>query len=80
MKPCPFCGTKIDSNDPDTLYPSGTGWEDDEGGYRSYHSVYDVPKTQRCYKIVCQEHYGGCGTEVHGDSVREVIEKWNTRV
>jgi hypothetical protein len=79
-KPCPFCGKKIDINDEDTLYPSGTGWKDSGEGYRHYVSIYDVPKEQWCYKIVCQEHYGGCGAEIHGDSVDETIEKWNRRV
>lgn len=78
--PCPFCGSKINAEDPDTLYPSGTGWEDAGEGYRHYVSSYNVPKEQWCYKIVCQEHYGGCGAEIHGDSVDEVKEKWNKRV
>ena len=78
--PCPFCGKAINANDNDTLYPSGTGWKEEADGFRSYHSVYDVPKEQWCYKIVCQEHYGGCGAEIHGDSIEEVKEKWNKRV
>ena len=79
MKPCPFCGSKIDAEDLDTLYPSGTGWKDARDGYRHYVSDYDVPKEYWCYTIVCQEHYGGCGAEVHGDSIPEVKEKWNRR-
>ncbi len=79
MKPCPFCGNAINADDVDTLYPSGTGWKDD-GECRHYVSVYEVPREQWCYKIVCQEHYGGCGTEIHGDSIEEVKEKWNKRV
>lgn len=78
-KPCPFCGKKIDPTDIDTLYPSGTGWETGEGGYRHYVSAREVPKEQWCYKVVCQEHYGGCGAEVHGDSKEEALEKWNRR-
>ena len=77
--PCPFCGKKIDPTDIDTLYPSGTGWETGEGGYRHYVSAREVPKDQWCYKVVCQEHYGGCGAEVHGDSKEEALEKWNRR-
>ena len=79
MKSCPFCGKVMDADDPDTLYPSGTGWKDAGDGYRHYVSIYDVPKEQWCYKIVCQEHYGGCGTEIHGDSIEEVKKKWNKR-
>lgn len=81
MRPCPFCGRAINADDIDTLYPSGTGWkEDEDGGLRHYVSVYEVSEEQWCYKIVCQEHYGGCGAEVYGDSIEEVKEKWNTRV
>lgn len=78
-KPCPFCGMDINANDHDTLYPSGTGWKDTGEGYRHYVSAYDVPKEQWCYKIICNESYGGCGAELHGDSVGEVLEKWNRR-
>ena len=79
MKPCPFCGKSIDANDVDTLYPSGTGWVESDS-HRHYVSIYEVPKEQWCYKIVCQEHYGGCGAEVYGDSIEEVKEKWNKRL
>ena len=79
MRTCPFCGSKINADDLDTLYPSGTGWKE-EDGHRHYVSVYEVPREQWCYKIVCQEHYGGCGAEMHGDSITEVKEKWNKRI
>lgn len=78
MKPCPFCGKSIDADDRDTLYPSGTGWKDD-GEIRYYVSIYETSREQWCYNIVCQTHYGGCGAEVHGDSITEVKEKWNRR-
>lgn len=79
-KPCPFCGHSIDPNDIDTLYPSGTGWIDHHtDAFRSYVSAYEVPKEQWCYKIICNESYGGCGAEVHGDSIDETLDKWNTR-
>lgn len=77
-KPCPFCGMTCNL-DLDTLYPSGTGWKDAGAGYRHYVSASDVPKEQWCYKIVCNESYGGCGAEMHGDNTNEVIEKWNKR-
>lgn len=77
-KDCPFCGMKCNL-DIDTLYPSGTGWVDAGEGYRHYVSRSDVPREQWCYKIICNESYGGCGAEMHGDSVEEVINKWNKR-
>lgn len=77
-KPCPFCGM-ICNLDLDTLYPSGIGWKDAGVGYRHYVSAWGVPKEQWCYKIVCNESYGGCGAEIQGDSTTEVIEKWNKR-
>lgn len=81
MKPCPFCGMKIDPDDPDLVYPSGTGWkEEPEIGFRSYHRACDVPEEQWCYKVVCQTHYGGCGCTMSGDSKEEAIENWNRRV
>ncbi len=80
MKPCPFCGKKVDLNDEDTLYPNGTGWKDREGGYRSYHPFREVPKEQWCYSIHCVLHHGGCGVEMSGDTIKEAINKWNRRV
>lgn len=81
-KDCPFCGMK-NNLDIDTLYPSGTGWKEEQlsdgNTIRYYVSAYDVPKEQWCYKVVCNESYGGCGAEIHGDSIDEVIDKWNTR-
>lgn len=78
MKPCPFCGMTC-YPDIDTLYPAGYGWkEDDEGRY--YVTAYEVPKEQWCYKLMCNESYGGCGATLYGDSKEEVIAKWNRRV
>lgn len=83
-KPCPFCGAPVDENDIDTLYPSGSAWVDDDYGdgtdFRHYVRATGVPKEQWCYKIICNESYGGCGAEIHGDSIEETIEKWNKRV
>lgn len=81
MKPCPFCGMKVDMEDYDTLYPSGTGWEyNEELGMRTYHSFREVPKEQWCYTMHCVTTAGGCGAEMPGDSRDEAIEKWNRRV
>lgn len=82
MKPCPFCGMKLDPDDIDTVYPSGVGWmeyRDENFECRSYHAATAVPKEQWCFKVICNESYGGCGAEIHGDSREEAIEKWNTR-
>jgi hypothetical protein len=76
--PCPFCGKPVDLEDHDTLYPSGTGWRDDENG-RTYQRYNQVPKEQWCWKLVCNELSGGCGAEIHGDSRQEALAKWNTR-
>ena len=80
MKPCPFCGMEINPSDPDLVYPTGTGWKNESGGYRSYHQAYDVPKENWCYQVVCQTHYGGCGATMSGDSKQEAIDNWNKRV
>jgi len=67
---CPFCNNKL-SDEPDTLYPSGTTWEDSErcrfyGGHKEYRN--------KCWNIVCT-----CGAGLHGDSRGEVVFKWNNR-
>lgn len=80
MKPCPFCGMEVDLSDPDTLYPSGTGWKDRPDGLRSYHSFREVPREQWCWDMHCPTTAGGCGAVMSGDSREECIEKWNTRV
>ena len=83
-KNCPFCGMK-NNLDIDTLYPSGIGWKEDDLGdgttFRHYVSIYseDLPREQWCYKVVCNDSYGGCGATMHGDSIEEVINKWNKR-
>lgn len=33
-----------------------------------------------CWKIVCNELYGGCGIEMQGDSKEEVLEKRDKRI
>ena len=78
VMPCPFCGRHPDIGDGDTLYPTGTGWKQDDG-YRSYHRYTEVPKEQWCYGMHCTESSGGCGAEVHGDSAVEALAKWNSR-
>lgn len=76
--PCPFCGKTVDLNNEDTLYPTGTGWKI-FGEYRTYHSFREVPKEQWCWGMHCPTVAGGCGAEIHGDSKKEALQKWNTR-
>ena len=79
-EPCPFCGKKVDMEDHDTLYPSGSGWKDNEElQIRTYHRAFEVPKEQWCWAMHCPMQSGGCGAEMHGDSREEVLEKWNRR-
>lgn len=84
MKPCPFCGMKINPDDIDLVYPSGIGWKEDDWGdgtlYRHYVRALEVPKEQWCYQVVCQTHYGGCNASITGDSKEEAIANWNKRV
>ena len=77
IPPCPFCGKKVDLEDEDTLYPSGSGWLfNAELGIRTYHRYNEVPKGQLCYGMHCPEPSGGCGAEIHGDSKEEALVKW----
>lgn len=78
LKPCPFCGKKVDEDLDDALYPTGHGWKE-EGGHRYYVSYREVPKEQWCWQVLCPEVSGGCGAEVTGDSRDEAIAKWNSR-
>lgn len=79
MKDCPFCGHHVDLEDPDVLYPNGTGWKIRSDGLRSYHHFREVPPDQWCYSMHCPTTSGGCGAEISGDSKEEAVEKWNRR-
>lgn len=80
MLPCPFCGKEVDLDCPDTLYPSGIVWVNDEECYRFYgtRKQYPVPDGH-CYTLHCNNGVG-CGAQMHGDSAEEVIEQWNRRI
>lgn len=79
--PCPFCGKRVDLEDYDTLYPSGTFWRDDkEIGLRTYHSRKNSrPSDRQCYGMHCPVTSGGCGATVYGDTESDAISKWNRR-
>jgi len=78
--PCPFCGMAVDLEDPDTLYPSGTGWKfNEELQMRTYHSFREVPPEQWCYGLHCSVQAGGCGAEMHGDTKSDTLAAWNKR-
>lgn len=68
----------VDFEDGDTLYPTGTGWLE-EDGLRHYVRYTDAPKNQWCWGMHCPEPAGGCGAEVHGDTKDEALAKWNRR-
>jgi hypothetical protein len=79
---CPFCGRSLDVEDSDTLYPNGRGWIAQEYGpttILSYHSFREVPKSQWCWDVICNESLGGCGASISGNTREEAIEKWNRR-
>lgn len=80
MKPCPFCGKEVEIDDDETLYPTGTGWEINTAGYKTYKSFRNVPREQWCWSMHCPETHGGCGVEMSADTKEEAIEKWNKRV
>lgn len=77
-KNCPFCGM-YNNLDIDTLYPNGTAWKQ-AVGYSHYVQREGQPKENWCYKVICNESYGGCGAEMSGDSEEEAVEKWNKRI
>jgi hypothetical protein len=80
LLPCPFCGRPVDLEDPDTIYPSGTGWRfDEELQMRTYHRMMETPPEQWCYAMHCPVQAGGCGAEMHGDTKVKTLAKWNKR-
>lgn len=80
LLPCPFCKAELDSEDPDTLHPSGIVWQEYADGFRGYFSRKEQQEPDGvCYEVNCCLHYGGCGANISGDSKEEAIAKWNTR-
>lgn len=80
MKPCPFCGHRVELDDPDSVYPNGTGWVWRADGVKAYCDFKSVPKDQWCYSVNCVVTSGGCGAEISGDSMDEAVARWNRRV
>lgn len=81
MKPCPFCGKKVDLTDEDTMYPSGTLWAfEPELGFRHYFGWDRQEEADgMVWKLGCTPNAGGCGAEIHGDSIQETLDLWNRR-
>lgn len=75
---CPFCGLKFPKDLIDNVYPTGR-WREDDG--MRHYLLPDDPREHfgRTWNVVCQEHMGGCGASISGDSYDEAIEKWNRR-
>lgn len=79
LKPCPFCGTQLYVS-PECVRQSGVFWRERHDGMHHYvkaadATVHDTP----CYMAQCNPVIGGCGAEMHADSLDAVIEGWNTR-
>ena len=80
FKNCPFCGKEADISNPDTLHPSGTYWMIGSDGIKSYMGHKDRQiGSKKCWVFNCPESSGGCGAEMHADSAKEAMEKWNRR-
>lgn len=41
--------------------------------------IYKVYPWSRVYVLNCYESHGGCSASVLGDSIEEVVKRWNTR-
>lgn len=79
--PCPFCGKAVDLDDVDVLHRSGIYWRYEEDiGCRTYHRMRDRLETDNaCWELNCPTTSCGCGVNIIGDSVEEVIASWNRR-
>lgn len=84
--PCPFCGRKVEMDDPDTLYPAGVYWRElDDAvlaplGAKHYVSARQrKPGDQPCFTMHCPVSAGGCGAAITGDSKEDAIAAWNRR-
>lgn len=79
VKPCPFCGTKVDLENPDTIYPSGSFYRyEPELECDVYVSRRDKKEgDQEMWKMGCVSV--SCGVELYAHSYEEAIEKWNRR-
>lgn len=73
----------MDGDCRDTLYPSGTVYENTQMGrfYYSFGYTRDKAKIMdgHCYNVVCQTTSGGCNASIDADSKIEAVQAWNKR-
>lgn len=81
LKPCPFCGWHMSDED-EVLYPAAYSWAYNEAGWKETlsHSETLERKATLYYHVHCAEVSGGCGAEISGKCIDEVVAKWNRRV
>lgn len=82
LKPCPFCGFQVDRYGLiDVLYPTGVYWRQHDEMDREYVGFKERRMDDKpCYQLLCNVTMGGCGAEMHGDTIEDVVDKWNTRI
>lgn len=85
LKKCPFCGHKI-QDVIDSVHKTGIYWSYNPEldvklfGTDCQMKHYSAKQTDNpCYRITCLETEGGCSASIDGDTLEEVIDKWNTR-
>lgn len=82
LKPCPFCGYKLENNVDDSFYPVGNAWwrDSEEVGCRIYVGAREREEgDQPVYGLHCPPCSGGCGAEMSADTPEDAVAKWNRR-
>lgn len=67
LKNCPFCGSELEYDHPDCIYPKGKP-EYNEETDELYYPLW---------QITC--HVGNCGAILLGDSKEDCVKRWNVR-